>query len=487
MFFSIDEDSGYERPRPYARQAAHKSIGHANVGFLPEEQDKDRKLAENEDKIEPEQDYLELVDHNDETAAEPTQNEYDYIDGRMLGLGTLDFGRQRTETESRCNLCSGLKKFKIIVIATIVSILLVTVIVGIILGLILRTSSSTIGTSENESDKITTGPMDGQMTIDSGSSPKGPGLLVIIGGYKYNGTFTYYDTVQIYTVDKGRVTWKKYGTPAPYHWSRGGTATSGGNIYIVGGWAKDSDGQEVELVNRRAAKYNVGNDRWKTLPNRTISAGRVPVVSVINDQLFSVDGDNVHPPTHTEKLNLLDIDSGWKKGQAIPPHNVYHTQAVVIGNTAYICAGTWPAIKTVISWTYGNTVWFPKADMNIARTWYHGTVSDGISNIWVVGGCDPDDCWPNGFIKHYNVTDNTWSLLHDVPNLERYDYKVQVCSFWQGHIYVLFSKYGSVDLIPKFHIYNIQTGKWYEDSTELVQPVYKSMSAILPGISWPGP
>ncbi len=50
--------------------------------------------------------------------------------------------------------------------------------------------------------------MDREMTIDPGSSPKGQGLLMIIGGYTINGIYTYYqDTVQIYTVDKGHVKW----------------------------------------------------------------------------------------------------------------------------------------------------------------------------------------------------------------------------------------------------------------------------------------
>ncbi len=535
MFFFIDENTGYERPRPRPRQSAHKYIGLVNVGFVQEEQKRDRKLAENE-----EHDYLEPVKQYDDTAAKPTQNIYDYIDEGMtgrLGLG-IYLNRQTTETELRSTLCSCLRKYKIIVFATIVNIVLVTVTVGIVLGLILPARSNTDDTSGNESiqttarsalerstshdgisltgegtegtvddepynssvvpkgrqttedtpgnesDQVTTSPMDGQATIDPGSNPKGQDLLVIIGGRTYNRTWIYYDTVQIYTVNDGHVTWNKYGTPAPYHWYWSGIASSGGNICIAGGWARDSDGQLVELYNRRAANYNVRDDRWGILPNKTIYAKWGPVVYVINNHLYVADGDSTVSLSNfskpTEKLDLSNVDSGWIREQAEPTHNVLDAQAVVIRNTAYICAGSLFETKTVISWTYGQPAWTPLAEMKIARSNNHGTVTDGISNIWVVGGCDPDDCWPDGFIEHYNVTNNTWTKLKHVPDIESDWYDVEVCSFWQGYIYVVFSNNG---LIPSFHVYNTQTGEWHGDSTELMIPVKDSMSAIVPGTS----
>ncbi len=421
-----------------------------------------------------------------------------------------DFGRylnrQTTEEESRRKLCDCLKKCKIIIIATIVSILLVTVIVGIVLGLILpalsgtsdtsgnepntttagpgTSGTSTSDTSEYDSKETTAGPAAELTTIDAGSRPKGQGLLVIIGGFMYNVTVTYYDTVQIYTVDKGHVTWNKYGTPAPFHWHNAGTASSGSNIYIAGGRAWDSDGRRVVLWNRRAAKYNVKDDEWEILPHKTIHASYRPGMYVINNHLYAADGDGTfsssNPSPPTEKY-ISNVESGWTREQAEPTYDVLFTQAVVIGNTVYICAGRALSTITVISWTYGEPAWTPVANMNVAR-WRHGTVTDGISNIWVVGGCDPDDCWPDGFIEHYNVADNTWTKLNHVPDIDRDHYILQVCSFWQGYIYVIFSSI-KAGVIPRFHVYNTQTGEWHEESTELMIPVYESMSAIVPETS----
>ncbi len=127
----------------------------------------------------------------------------------------------------------------------------------------------------------------------------------------------------------------------------------------------------------------------------------------------------------------------------------------------------------------GEPAWTRVADMNIGRG-LHGTVTDGISNIWVIGGCNPRDCWPDGFIEHYNVTNNTWTKLTHVPNLESYMLYVEVCSFWRGYIYVIFSEDIFDKLIPRFHIYNTRTGNWQESNTELILPIYWPMYATVP-------
>ncbi len=210
-----------------------------------------------------------------------------------------------------------------------------------------------------------------------------------------------------------------------------------------------------------------------------MEAYSAPVMYVINNHLYAADGD-LTSSTPTEKLDLSDVDSIWQREQVEPTHGANYVQAIVIGNTVYICAGHLSArTKTVTSWTYGDPAWTREADMNIARR-FHGTVTDGISNIWVVGGCNPDDCWPDGFIEHYNMADYTWTKLTHVPDIEKGRYDVEVCSFWQGYIYVIFSKYGSSELIPRFHVYDTQTGEWREDSTELMLSVKNSMSAIVP-------
>ncbi len=428
------------------------------------------------------------------------QNEYDYIDERFHTPGTIGTGRylnrQTAGNDSSSKLHDCLKKYKIIT-AVIVSVLLISGIVATVLALFLPAKSKTDGgpggNSENGPPKTTPRPICKPPTSQTESNSTGPALLVIMGGNTDNGTFS--DKVQIYSVNEGHVTWKGEGRPAPYPWSGAGTVASGGDIYIVGGITGHHDPEAVapDSAKRRAARYNVRENIWEILPNKTKTASFRPAMYVINNQLYVADGDGLISyvpifPIPTEKLDLCNIDATWTKEEATPTHQVLWTDAVVLGTKVYICAGTWAErIKTVISWSYGEPKWTSVKDMNIARV-LHGTVTDGGSSIWVIGGCAPNDCWPDGFIEQYSVANNTWTKLNQVPNIERDNYTVRLCSFWQGYIYVIFSKTDRLvhttpgtGLIPTFHVFNTETGKWHEDSTELMLPVYDSMFAIVPG------
>ncbi len=393
-------------------------------------------------------------DSRNESVRSQNTTQYDYIDDQFVGPGIYNETANNGAAESKTNhsdnnhnstsVCKCLWKYKLILIAAAIGVIIITVSVITVISLTMAGNSEQSRKGDDES-KIQNGEQttvqpesdpsmsltmpenlkqsthggdesyqttvgthrEEETTGQPNSEPTKHASLLIIGGYTYNGTPTYYDTVQIYTVDEGHVTWNKYGTPAPYSWYAAGTAASGGIIYIVGGEAWYSDGQWVELWNRRAEKYNVRYDKWEMLPNKTIGACCGPALYVINNHLYAADGDDIfytNPSKPTEKLDLTNSESGWKKEQAEPTYHVRYNQAVVIGDTAYICAGyLYGRLKTVISWTYGETAWTPVADMNIARSRWHGTVTDGISNIWVVGGCHPYYCWPDGFIEHYSL------------------------------------------------------------------------------------
>ncbi len=424
------------------------------------------------------------------------QHEYNYIDDRLNVPIANEIGRipgvQNAGNASSGKVCDCFKKYKI-TIAVLVSVLLTTIIVGMAMALLLPVKSDRPkDTSENGSQQTTAGPLSEQTTSDTGSNIIGQAFLVIIGGQTFEAP-SELDTVQIYSVKDGHVTWIREGNHAPYCWYNGGAAASGGNIYIAGGWILDqANNQDEESLTTRAAKYNVRDDSWVFLPNKTIPAGSGPAMYVIKNQLYAADGEGTFiskfitpSDTQTDKLDLSIVDSGWTNEQASPTHDVAYVQAAVIGDRAYICAGPSRSseIKTVISWTYGELAWTPAADMNVARSRHHGTVTDGHSNIWVIGGCDPDDCWPDGFIEQYSVTNNTWTKLNQVPYIERDFYSVLVCGYWQEFIYVIFSRLSGISrryFIPKFHVFNTQTREWHLDSTELMLPVYGSMYAIVP-------
>ncbi len=221
----------------------------------------------------------------DDTAA---QNQYDYIDDT--------FHTQRNNSKTK--LPDILRKYKITIIV-IVSVLLIIGIAGIaVVALFLPAKSNTNddsagGHSDNESPKSTTTsrPPCEQSISHIGTIPTGAALLVIIGGRTYNETFdfVYHDNVQIYAVDKGHVTYKKEGKAATYPWYNAGTAVLGNNIYIAGG--KIIDNGEEDIKAKQSARYNVKDDSWGSLPNKTDTARFGPAMYIIDNRIYAADGD----------------------------------------------------------------------------------------------------------------------------------------------------------------------------------------------------
>ncbi len=53
---------------------------------------------------------------------------------------------------------------------------------------------------------------------------------------KVNEEYDLLNTVDIYIVSAGNITWSHQGEPSPYNWARTGTAVNDTNIYAVGGY-----------------------------------------------------------------------------------------------------------------------------------------------------------------------------------------------------------------------------------------------------------
>ncbi len=119
--------------------------------------------------------------------------------------------------------------------------------------------------------------------------------------------------------------------------------------------------------------------------------------------------------------------------------------------------------------------------MSIPRK-YHCTVTDGLDTIWVLGGCDPDECWERGFIEQYTISTNTWEQLTATPNMDKaYDW-VNVCAFWEGFIFASFYKSDDSSWLAegKFHIFDTSERKWKISSTRLNTEVSWVISALVP-------
>ncbi len=213
------------------------------------------------------------IQNGDQSVNDRSQSgQYDYIDDRFVRLDIENDNRDNDTRDTSCLMIRCFRKRKI-TLAVLITAILTTVTVATIMIFIIpqkleqetvNVAQTTVRIQGNEqttdhtgSDPTISGNISGgesyqttvrtergeQTTDQTQPEHTFQASLVIIGGwntiYDHN-LFTTYDTVQIYTVDEGHVTWNKYGTPAPYLWERAGTATHGGNIYIAGGQARNS-------------------------------------------------------------------------------------------------------------------------------------------------------------------------------------------------------------------------------------------------------
>ncbi len=153
----------------------------------------------------------------------------------------------------------------------------------------------------------------------------------------------------------------------------------------------------------------------------------------------------------------------------------------------------------VIYWHPGLSEWYLSNEMHHMRENY-GIVTDNKS-IWVVGGCDPLECWESGFIEYYNIKTDTWEELQRPPSTTPSFHHVNFCFYWEGKIYVTLYKIGRIDvkeeyadgrkittvkiyndyeIDPRFHIYDVDSGHWTISSSRLKTKFINSMVTVLP-------
>ncbi len=231
-----------------------------------------------------------------------------------------------------------------------------------------------------------------------------------------------------------------------------------------------------------AGVYNVSSDTWQVLPDMTTHSEFGPVLFTDGSTLYAADGDTSKNTKPIISLDLTNGNAAWKMPDITLPFSMGDPNSVVkVMDRVYICGGEygWPAVSQVITWAPGETRWTYAKHLNVSRA-YHCTVTDSIDKIWVIGGCHK--CWPDGFMELYTISTNTWTKLALLPNLDisTVSVNVQVCSYHQGYIYIVFSGSYSDDLDRRFHVYNTWTRSWDVSDTELRRDIFLPAVGLVP-------
>ncbi len=308
--------------------------------------------------------------------------------------------------------------------------------------------------------------------------------LVVIGGKQninHNGDWQSMNTVDIYDLQAGSISWSHQGQFSPVAWTKAAGAVDNGNFYIMGGFTYGRGGRRT----KDTFKYNIRDNSWEQLPNATrdMNMAGGSAVFAFQDKLYAVTHWTIND---TWVLNLRQVAQGWTKENNPPIYVVQGTNFyVTVGDKAFIVGeGFAISSKLVISRQLGtDEAWYSVTGMNEARIQHMlCTVTDGIDRIWVIGLCYPSH-WPNRFIEVYQVSTDRWTTLNTAPSVSfprTHAVSPQICGYHDNYIYAVFSEFQESGLDRRFHIFNTVTNTWSVSQTQLAREVYFPTAAVVP-------
>ena len=225
------------------------------------------------------------------------------------------------------------------------------------------------------------------------------------------------NTVDIFRLSPvGRITKSHRGTPSPVKWTKAGRTVRRGQLYISGGQTWDGGFNYDGLSN--VGRYNIKDNMWEILPNSSFRGGYPehygrtwgPALFTMNNKLYEVGGDDgFDTATPLEAMDLDNIAQGWtKQTTSLPGGNTLGGNNVVtVGSKVYVTIGPKSqATNEVYSWD-GNEEgsWQPIANMRNTRNMLGLCMAtDGIENIWVIGGCTPS--FGCDLMEQYKISTN---------------------------------------------------------------------------------
>ena len=158
---------------------------------------------------------------------------------------------------------------------------------------------------------------------------------MIAGGLPIvNGEGMSQNTVDVYLLHTGSVTWSHRGGSSPIAWTNAGIAVNDKALYIAGGHIStvyDHGTNMGRVSHRRAAWYNPIDDKWQILPSMRYSTIDGPSLFVHNEKLYSL-----HTEYRWEYLDLKLEYKGWSTHHVNLPNAEPGPKSVVkIGNDLY--------------------------------------------------------------------------------------------------------------------------------------------------------
>ncbi len=149
-----------------------------------------------------------------------------------------------------------------VVVAILVTMLITT---GVIVGIMM------VVTKENTCNKETSSPPTSSKAPITGNITHGTtkpkissrtASLIVIGGYQEaDGVLDSLNSVDVYSLSSGDITWSHKGKRSPYSWHETGRAVKNGIIYVIGTFRF----RNSPPLQDAAAKYSAVENTWQII------------------------------------------------------------------------------------------------------------------------------------------------------------------------------------------------------------------------------
>ena len=219
------------------------------------------------------------------------------------------------------------------------------------------------------------------------------GKVFVIAGYDANGQST--ATVEVY--DPRTDAWQKAAS-LPIATNHNAAATVNGRLYAFGG------------TSQRAFVYDAGRDAWTEVASMRYGHGGTPAVAVIAGKIYVAGG------TGADMVgNELEVyDPGADKWQALAPMGVprNHTAGGVIGGRFHVVGGRGHSNASTAHEVYdpATNTWAARAPLPTGRS---GIAAGVVGNrLYVFGGEIPRLF---GEVEVYDPATDRWESLAPMP------------------------------------------------------------------------
>ena len=213
-------------------------------------------------------------------------------------------------------------------------------------------------------------------------------------------------------------TWRQIADVPELRLTHAGTAVSGKNIYLAGGYIGNPGGRGQIFATTHVWKYNVDTNKWSRMPSLPQARGSGGL-EVLNGKLHFFGGSDINRADRRHHW-VLSLNGGKRWTYAAPlPKVRNHMGDAVLGGQLYAVGGQVTqehtgAQASVYRWNPSTDTWKQLASLPRARSHIAGATFVMGDRLLVAGGFNTKGDQVSD-VTAYDPQSNSWKTLTPLP------------------------------------------------------------------------